>query len=566
MVSPTDIQPDDWPGLVVAILGNPCVHPDWSEDEVEALCRAGFNAVQLNIAWGRRPNDEPLNLRDVVSPSGEPEEPKVARWREQLRHRVDLARRFGLRTLFHFGSPFMFRNPATGELKRDSPEAFHDDPPWFDSLNPAVVEHETGLLQEFRRQFPDVDDILVYTYDQDAWQASEFATSRYSRGIPLHERLPGYLEALHRVWIDGREDEDHWFWWEPWELSAGQVYGCIPRLPANRFGLMLHGNIAEAMIAHPVDVWFRNTARMCRDRGIPVVAEGFFTSMTEEIEDLSIPCPRLTDEEVLALTSVPGVIGLKEYFGVLPRAMDLNLDMFRERLADPESTTEGLIDRITRRFGDQQSVVRDLLASLSDAIQVYPWDASWFARKANWTDIDHGWTGATVRGLMVETPSWRSTRAAHFMMIDDRQPHPFLLEDVQLRCEQAAEYLARALERCKALVVAITSEGDRELIQQIARDADRLRRVATSYALHLRETNVAMLLRQDAEEGRTLTPRLVDEMRRLLKLDVENQRGQGRVVEMKRRFEEDPADFLRHTLVPTEETVLERGHHTFTTR
>ena len=26
----------------------------------------GFNAIQLNLAWGVRPDDEPLNLEDVV--------------------------------------------------------------------------------------------------------------------------------------------------------------------------------------------------------------------------------------------------------------------------------------------------------------------------------------------------------------------------------------------------------------------------------------------------------------------------------------------------------------------
>ena len=101
---------------------------------------------------------------------------------------------------------------------------------WYDILNPKVRDHELALLREFRRQFPDVDDILVYTYDQDAWQTPEFQYNKFSYGIPLSDRLPGYLAALHQVWTEGRAGKAR-MWWEPWELSAGQVYTILPKLP-----------------------------------------------------------------------------------------------------------------------------------------------------------------------------------------------------------------------------------------------------------------------------------------------------------------------------------------------
>ena len=52
-------------------------------------------------------------------------------------------------------------------------------------------------------------------------------------------------------------------WWEPWELSAGEVYAILPKLPRASFGLIIHANIAEAQLALPVDGWFRLTARLC---------------------------------------------------------------------------------------------------------------------------------------------------------------------------------------------------------------------------------------------------------------------------------------------------------------
>lgn len=549
--------------LRVALLGNPNSFPEWTDDQVRGLAEAGFNAVQLNIAWLSRPHDEALNLCDVVTRPGDTETSRVAERRAALLRRHALAKKHGLRTIFHFGSPFMWRNPETGEVKRQSSEAFNTNPPWFDTENPKVVEYETALLKEFRKHFPDVDDILVYTYDQDAWQASQFSQSRLSRGVPLHERLPKYLKALHAAWTEGREG--HVMWWEPWELSAGQVLKCVSRLPRKDFGLMLHANIAEVQIAHPVDVWFRNTCRMAQGLGIPVVAEGFFGSATEEIQPLAFPTPRLVDEELIALTSVPGVAGVKEYFGVLPLVPDLNLDVFRARVRDPKASTAEILDRITKRFGPAQAEMLRLLELLSDGMQLFPWDASWYARLAGTADINHGWGGAAIRGQQVETPSWCSTRRAHFMKTDDQQPHPYLLEDVQLRCELAVERLDEALSVTRTLLPKLSKE-DRPLLEQIARDTDRFRRVAKSYALHLRETNVARLLREDLEAGRPMIPRLLKEMKELLQADAENQGHQGPVMEMIREFEADPEKFIRTRLVPTDKDVRERGIFTLTTR
>ena len=51
----------------IAILGCP-VRPDvpWTPENLDRLKTLGFDTIQLNIAWGSRPGDEPLNLEDVV--------------------------------------------------------------------------------------------------------------------------------------------------------------------------------------------------------------------------------------------------------------------------------------------------------------------------------------------------------------------------------------------------------------------------------------------------------------------------------------------------------------------
>lgn len=107
------------PELKIAILGNPRAEPDWSPEKLQYLADIGFNAIQLNVAWGCRPFDEPLNLFDVVTVPGDAEEPRVSKHREELKKRNAMAKKMGLRTIFHFGSPFMWRNPETGEVCRD---------------------------------------------------------------------------------------------------------------------------------------------------------------------------------------------------------------------------------------------------------------------------------------------------------------------------------------------------------------------------------------------------------------------------------------------------------------
>jgi hypothetical protein len=314
-----------------------------------------------------------------------------------------------------------------------------------------------------------------------------------------------------------------------------------------------------------VDLWYRTITRICRQRGIPVIGEGYFCAETEEVQSLAIPCPRLVDEEYRAMTSVDGIVGLKEYFGVLPLMPDLNLAFFTARLKRPDATTDQLIDQITSKFGPQQADVKKLCEESSEAMRFMPWEASWHLRLLSKAAIDHGWSAATIHGGMADTPSWNSTRHAMFMKCDNAQPHPDMLEDVQLRCEIAADHL-KAVEALLPAIIEKTSDADQKMFQRLAKDVDHFRRLAMSYALHLSETNVAFLLRQDADAKRELTPKLVEEMKRLLDADVENQRGEGRVVEMRSAFNADPAKFVKEHLVPTDKTTYEKGVFTLTTR
>src|ERR1700677_1384747 len=112
----------------IGFLGNPSSSIDfemtvpvpWTPETVGRLKKLGFNTVQINVAWGTRPNDEPLNLEDVVrlSPEQDKQYPQVVPLRSkageaarevrrtELRRRIALCQSAGLRTIFHFGAPY----------------------------------------------------------------------------------------------------------------------------------------------------------------------------------------------------------------------------------------------------------------------------------------------------------------------------------------------------------------------------------------------------------------------------------------------------------------------------
>ena len=152
------------------------------------------------------------------------------------------------------------------------------------------------------------------------------------------------------------------------------------------------------------------------------------------------------------------------------------------------------------------------------------------------------------------------------MMTEDKQPHPFFLEDVHLRIEVAVEHLDAALTTGKSLAAQVTQEPYSSMIDKAQVDIAKFRRVARSYALHMRETNVARLLREDAEAGRPFPGHLVTELRQLLEADAENQGPAGRADEMLIEFNTDPKAFVLKHLKPTDQHLREKGVFTLTTR
>jgi hypothetical protein len=547
----------------VGFLGNPSssipfemtVPVPWTKETVAQLKKLGFNTIQINVAWGPRPADEVLNVEDLVqlSPEQERQYPQVVplrskpgadareRRRAELRRRIALCQQAGLRTLFHFGAPY-------------NAHATYGDGPPNCIMDDKVTRRYELLLEVFAREFPGVDDLLVYTYDQDAWLCSEFGPCPRCLGIPLHERLPPFLNRLTARWNSVRPQGR--LWWEPWELSAGQALACTEKIEPHGFGLALHCNIAEVIGTMPVDRWLKNNAALAQKLGIPVIVEYWLGGPSEELETyFHLAHPLVTLRGLKAIASVPGVVGVKEYYGLNPTVEDPNLRMAGLFFNNPGISESDALKALAQPYGPAAGNLITFWQLTSEGMELFPWETTWFIREPSRSRTDHSLSAAMLRGQQCHTPSWESSRHGVFMKTDNSQPDPWMLEDVQLRCELAANRWAIALKNGNGFKDSVPASLRSDFDKNLA-DLAGLRRRAVTYALHLRETNLATILRKADEMKLPRPQKTVDELLAALHADYENHRAElaaagrpnGQWPEMQQAvalLKKDPEAFLR---------------------
>ena len=235
----------------IGIVGNPSV-PDisWSDDELEQIKALGVNMVQLSIAWGGKPADEVINLEDLN-----------AEQRKNFKFRIAQAQKHGLRTMAQFGIPKMINfNPVRPAC----------------ILDPEVQKKYQKLLKDFMVSFPEVNDVMVYTFDQQAWLCSEYGPCPRCSGIPLDERLPQFLDMLNDTMRSCRPDTT--MWWKPWELTKGQIGSILGKVKAEGFGLSLNPSTSNEVYpfndrSFYSDLGVRRFVQVALERKIPVMGE-----------------------------------------------------------------------------------------------------------------------------------------------------------------------------------------------------------------------------------------------------------------------------------------------------
>ena len=493
----------------------------WNKHNLQRLKDLGFNTIQLNLAWGSRPGGEALTLEDVVElppdlqerypqpalMKGDQSPETRAKRKQELLKRITLCRAAGMRTIFHFGAPY------------NAHARYGDAPPNCIS-DPKVTEKYVLMLRLFAHDFPGVDDILIYTYDQDAWLCSEFGPCPRCMGVPLHKRVTPFIERLAQTWLEyspkGR------LWWEPWELSAGQVFQCVERINNKGFGLALHSNIAEVMATIAVDRWLKNTCELASRRGIPVIVEHFLGAASEEVESfLHLSHPLVTLRALKTIAALPGMAGIKEYYGLIPDKEDPNLRMTSLFFSDPQIAEGEALQALAKPYGEAAEEMMAFWKETSAGMELFPWDGYWGLRHIGTRTPQHGLSAAGMKSYMGHTPSWASTRLAIYMKADNNIPDPWMLEDIQLRCQAAADRWRNALEIGHKAIPLVPQEMKESFERNLA-DLAGIRRRTLSYVFHHRETNLASMLRWQKEERQPLSEKLIQELQELLKRDAEN--------------------------------------------
>ncbi len=493
----------------------------WSRENVGKLKDLGFNTIQVDVAW-TRPDDEILSIEDIVELA--PEEQKqypqpvplrskagaksLAARQETIRQRIALAKAAGMRTLLLVGAPY------------NAHGSYGDNPPNC-ILDEKTVKRHALMLERLARTLPGLDDLQVYTYDVDAWLCSEFGRCPRCRGIPLHLRLVGFVNALASAWQ--RINPGGRLWWEPWELSAGQSLKCLESLDPRGLGLVMHCNSAECMATMPADRWLRNASSLAKQRGIPVMIQYFLGGTSEETEPFLLSHPLVTLRGLKALAAVPGVCGIKEYYGLGPDRDDPNLRMTGLFFHNPHVGEEEALNELAKPYGRAARAMIRFWRLASEGMELFPWETTWFIREIGRSRVDHSLSAATLRGMDCPTPTWRSSRHSTFMRIEpEYPPHPWMLEDIQLRCEEAADRMRQALDVGTKLRRDLPEAFSASFALNLF-DLGRFERRALAYAFHLRETNIATCLRAArADHQRVLAGRLAGELEAVMKADLEN--------------------------------------------
>ncbi|HAZ02133.1 MAG: hypothetical protein A2W90_22645 [Bacteroidetes bacterium GWF2_42_66] len=540
----------------IAIIGNPC-NPDirYDSKQLSELKKLGYNTIQLNIAWGSRPADEALNLEDILY-SGIGKRETVEKRLKDIKFRAKEAKKYGFRTIFHFGAPridSMYKKlskPTTIDWETETNSIQKNE----------IVQKYIDLLKRLKQEIPEIDDILVYTFDQEAWIANEFGNGPTDRDIPLHERLPAFLNALTETWA--KLSPNGLLWWEPWELSAGQIYSCIPALPDHHFGLCIHSNIAEVQLTRPVDVWFKNMVNILSDKNIPVIGEIFMGSSTEELQPLQhLAAPRLVFEEFEAMYGLYNLAGIKEYYGVLPDTYDPNLIVAGMKMKNPSMTWQQALGQLSKTFGKAGSQISAAWEASAKGLQLFPWDCTWnFRRLPLRRHVFHGFKKAGIPGKVATSPSWKSTRRSIFMITENEVLDPWFFEDIELRCKASADQILVAINAYEQVQNVLPYKHEHQLyISSVIADLKVFEQTVRGIQCYCREVNLTFLMRKHVSNGKPIPTDLINRFNTIMKIDIENQQKgvekSGRNVtsaaEMLKEFNTDPKKWVIENFLET---------------
>lgn len=510
----------------IGIVGNPAVPTiDWSDSQMQELKDLGVNMLQLSIAWGGKPADEVLNLEDLDSEQ-----------KAKFKYRIQQAEKFGFKTIAHFGIPRMLNlNP----------------------IQPACILDEdirtkyVNLISDFMTTFPEVDDILVYTYDQQAWICSEFGPCPRCSGLPLDDRLPGFLDLLNETMQKYRPNGAK-LWWKPWEISRGQTIAVLEKVNADGFGLVLNPSTSNEVYpfndrSFISDLGVKRMVALAKERGMPVIGE-FDHTLYKPLYQIGDYFPRLVYESLNGWKEM-NIDGIKEYYGFESSTFSVNYAMLDAWAKSPDAPLEKLLDQVSAPYGkkaaDHMEVAWEYVAQ---AVEAFPWDVTYLIGPLGLDhsqDGSHDWEPVDIPNATWDTPIWEANRRANFMLTDATKAHPWIFEDTGLRLEDAARLAFLAVEQFNLAIEKGSSklEDIKEQRNSVQKMARSIRGKGLHFMLTLASQD-ARIAKPDKSKFEKITKR-IDE---LLIRDVEN--GHTAAKAKLDQFRQDPKQWLQENFNP----------------
>lgn len=149
------------------------------------------------------------------------------------------------------------------------------------------------------------------------------------------------------------------------------------------------------------------------------------------------------------------------------------------------------------------------------------------------------------------------------MKTDDPPPDPWLLEDVQLRCALAAERLAVAIDLGTRVRKHLRG-GLASSIEAQLGEVESWRQRVLSYVYHIGETNLTFLLRRELEAGHFAPPHVVEELRKVLKSDLNS--GAADAAAALKLLDSNVREFVRRYFAETHSDDRSKGDFSVTSR
>ena len=215
------------------------------------------------------------------------------------------------------------------------------------------------------------------------------------------------------------------FWWQPWELSLGQIAEVLYKIEPDHFGLMINTAGSESYFNNLDNYWVRGIGAIAEERNIPIIGEiQTAGSGVGGVPLQRVACPTLVKRQIEIVKKLPTFVGIKEHYGYAFEKYSSNMIFLTEYLKDVGADTDELLRRTAAHY--TKDGVDDLVRAwkLSEvATDFIPFEFVYLYSNICGYSPKHGFDVPTVQGVHADTPAWESDRRAYFLITHDIEYH-----------------------------------------------------------------------------------------------------------------------------------------------